>query len=57
MIFEYLDDSKNGIIKAGMTREEVQNIFNTKIYEFKKISSNFNAFIFLRKLNLCTSER
>ncbi len=36
MIFEYLDDSKNGIIKAGMTREEVQNIFNTKIYEFKK---------------------
>lgn len=36
MIFEYFDEKNKGKLKAGMTREDVRNIFKTKIYEFKK---------------------
>lgn len=36
MIFEYIDNSQKGTLKAGMSRDDVQKIFNTKIYEFKK---------------------
>ncbi|APJ02829.1 outer membrane protein assembly factor BamE [Silvanigrella aquatica] len=36
MIFEYIDDKNRGKLKAGMNREEVQKIFNSPIFEFKK---------------------
>lgn len=36
MIFEFIDNAKDGILKAGMTREEVKNIFQSEDYEFKK---------------------
>ena len=36
MIFEYFKSKKVGIIKQGMTREEVRKIFNTPVTEFKK---------------------
>jgi hypothetical protein len=36
MIFEFIDNPKLGLLKAGMTREEVKNIFQSKVFEFKK---------------------
>ncbi len=36
MIFEFIDNPNSGILKAGLTREQVKNIFQSKVFEFKK---------------------
>ncbi len=36
MIFEYLKQKNQGIIKAGMSREELRKIFNSIVSTFKK---------------------
>lgn len=36
MIFEFFNSTNEGILKAGMSREEVKNIFQSEDYEFKK---------------------
>lgn len=36
MILEYLESNKLGLLKPGMTRDEVRKIFNSQVYEYKK---------------------
>ena len=36
MIFEYTNDKNRGELKAGMSREEVRNLFSSELYEFLK---------------------
>ncbi len=36
MIFEFIDNPNSGILKAGLTSEQVKNIFQSKVFEFIK---------------------